>query len=103
MLQAFLALKGVAGCYARQNLGLVDSSWLEYAPRSSRDRRRYAGTECWVQAGANRRLVLQTAFRHCQRSPLESFRWFGQTACARTESIIRPNESKIGRDWRKRE
>src|SRR2546428_11885299 len=74
MLQVSLPLMGIAGRYVPQNLELVDTSCLECAQQLSRDRRAYAEAERWVQVRANRRLVPETAFRHCQHSQLESFR-----------------------------
>src|SRR2546422_5153194 len=74
MLQVSLPLMGIAGRYVLQNLELVDTSCLECAQQLSRDRRAYAEAERRVQVGANRRLVPQTAFPHCQHSQLEPFR-----------------------------
>src|SRR5881409_537758 len=82
MHRAFLSLMAVAERYGLQNPELADNLWRECGRQLSRGRRVYGKAECRVQVRANTHLVLQTAFRHCQRSPLEFFRSFGRTACA---------------------
>src|SRR5437016_1628050 len=81
MPRAFLSLMAVAGRYGLQNLEPADNSWRECAQQLSRDRTMYGEAERRVQVRANTRRVLQTASRHCQRSPLEFFQSFGRTAC----------------------